>query len=81
MTSTDHFAEYKKLERLATDERNRLEKEVRRAIAILGVQRVTELCAQHADARAEEACNIASRQRWRGAYRKLSTAFSAWTDK
>lgn len=56
-------------------ERARLEREVKKAIAVLGVTRVVDLCAAHADARACEACNADSRRRWRSAYRRLSSAF------
>lgn len=57
-------------------ERNRLEGEVRKAIAILGFRRVMELCSHHADARSMEAADYEMRRRWKSVWRSVEKAVS-----
>lgn len=57
-------------------ERVRLEREVKRAIDVIGIRRVVKLCADHADARVCEACNAQSKRNWALAQRKLNSIFN-----
>lgn len=62
---------------IVQQEQERCRREVKHAIAILGIREVISLCARHADLRSKETANRESKARWVWVYRKLQNAIGA----